>query len=130
MSSDLDDVTASLSSLQVGTRSRRGPSYPGQRQFTQELVDYKKVPVLYIGSCKCSSHRIGSRLFLMRTTIVFATGVTRLGENSPNGRLFILGSFFISEVGQNFSYFSKVYMDYALILTKKWVGLYFGRFFH
>jgi hypothetical protein len=58
--------------------------------------------------------------------------VTRLGEFSPNGRLFTLGSFFNNYINspQFWATFSNVYQDYICInFDKNWVGLHFGSFF-
>jgi hypothetical protein len=44
--------------------------------------------------------------------------VSRFGEFSPNGRYFALGK--LMKITS---------LDYALILTKIWVGQHFGRFF-
>jgi hypothetical protein len=56
--------------------------------------------------------------------------VTRLHEFSPIGWLFSLGSFFlITEVcSPNLWATFSLGKSYAVILTKRWVGLHFGRF--
>jgi hypothetical protein len=52
-----------------------------------------------------------------------------LGEISPNGRSFTLGTFKnITEVAQNFGLLFFFSIDYALILTKNWFGYDLGDF--
>jgi hypothetical protein len=57
--------------------------------------------------------------------------VTRLGALSPNGRLLTVGDFFNrTKVAHILSYFFLVSIYYIYHSDEKWVGLYFGRFFH
>jgi hypothetical protein len=60
-----------------------------------------------------------------------AVRVTRLGETSPNGRLFTLGNFF--EKCRRSTHFCVTFflsMDYELILTKNVLGYLSGDFLH
>jgi hypothetical protein len=54
--------------------------------------------------------------------------VTRLGEFSPIGRLFSLGSFLINRGAQNFGLIFPQIKLY-IMFGPKILGLYFGRFF-
>jgi hypothetical protein len=56
--------------------------------------------------------------------------VTILGEDSPKGRLFALAVLKRDKNSQPFwaNFFQSI--EYLLTLTKTWVWLHFGRFFH
>jgi hypothetical protein len=56
------------------------------------------------------------------------TRVNRLGEFSPIWAT--EGYFFKLQKQHKQSGFSTVKVIFALIFTKKWIGLYFGRLFH
>jgi hypothetical protein len=53
--------------------------------------------------------------------------VTRLGEFSPNGQLFTLGSYM--KITEASHIFGLPWLSLNIKLARKWFGLQFGRFF-